>query len=106
MDSTPNTIQNKYYNCLSDFNKSYVNVVNNCLNVVQWNIRGINDFEKFDELIYVVNECKMDLDVIVVGETMMKKENSGIYNIPGYRAFFSCRENSAGGLAVVLLNYL
>lgn len=100
MDSTPNTIQNKYYNCLSDFNKSYVNVVNNCLNVVQWNIRGINDFEKFDELIYVVNECKMDLDVIVVGETMMKKENSGIYNIPGYRAFFSCRENSAGGLAV------
>lgn len=100
MDSTTSMIQNTYYDCLSDFNKKYVRVVTNCLNVIQWNIRGLNDMEKFDELIYFVNECGMDIDVIVVGETMMKKQNSTIYNIPGYRAFFSCRDNSAGGLAV------
>ena len=63
-------------------------------------------FLKFDEVIYFVNECKIEIDVIVVGETWLKNENCCIYSIPGYRAFFSCRSNSSGGLAVFVRSSL
>lgn len=87
MDTLPNMIVNKYYNSLNAFNQN-CGMNNNCLNVIQWNVRGMNNFEKFDELIYFVNECKIDIDVIIVGESWLKKENICVYNIPGYRAFF------------------
>lgn len=106
MDSTPDIIINKYHDSLHDLNKQCVMVDKKSLNIVQWNVRGINDFRKFDELIYFVNECKFDIDVVVVGETWVKKENSIIYNIPGYRAYYSCRDHSSGGLAVFIRHSL
>lgn len=106
MDLIANTTSNKYYCNLHDFNsKSNIENTNN-LNILQWNVRGMNVLDKFDEIIYFVNECKFDLDVIVVGETWVKNDYSCIYNIPGYRAYFSCRDNSSGGLAVFIKNNL
>ena len=45
MDTIPNTIVNKYYDNLDIFNNKCEIVSPNCLNIVQWNVRGINVFE-------------------------------------------------------------
>lgn len=91
---------------LDDFNESLpVNEFNaNCLRILQWNIRGMNDLSKFDEILSVLEHCRSPIDVIVVGETWVKADNKSLYNIPGYNSFFSCRDNSNGGLAMYIRN--
>lgn len=70
------------------------------LKILQINIRGINQIEKFDSLCEFLRSLNTDIDVVVIGETWLKKGRTTVYNIPGYQGTFSCRNTSAGGLAV------
>lgn len=67
---------------------------------MQVNIRGINNLEKLDSFTSFVESLKVNVDVIVVGETMLKQERSQYYNIAGFSSVHSCRNHSSGGLAV------
>lgn len=41
------------------------------------------------------------MDIVVVGETWLKENHTNLYNIDGFRSFFSCRpDSSSGGIAV------
>lgn len=70
------------------------------LRILQINIRGMNDLNKLDSLCVAVQELKAVIDVIVVGETWIKKSRADYYNIPGYTSTHSCRKTSSGGLAI------
>lgn len=70
------------------------------ITMLQINIRGINRFEKLDSLCIFLQNLKIAIDVLVVGETWIKNSRSMFYNIPGYKSTYSCRNGSSGGLAV------
>lgn len=79
---------------------SVVESSTNYLRIFQWNIRGMNDLSKFDTILETLDQCKVPIDVVVIGETWVKKGHEQLYNIPGFNSVFSCRDNSNGGLAV------
>lgn len=91
---------NVYHDCTDDFNLNYSLSVDNYLRIAQWNIRGMNDMQKFDNISLFLDSIKIPIDVLVVGETWLKSDNCALYNIPGFKSVFSCRTASAGGLAV------
>lgn len=97
---------NSYHDCLDDFNSNYTITGNNVLRICQWNIRGMNDLQKFDDILLLLDNIKFSIDVIVVGETWLKTENCPLYKIPNYNSIFSCRGTSSGGLAVYVKNGL
>lgn len=69
-------------------------------NMLQINIRGMNNFEKLDAFCIFLHNLEVTIDVLVVEETWIKESRSNFYNIPGYQSTYSCRRNSAGGVAV------
>lgn len=91
---------NVFHDCINDFNSKYSQSNNNCFRITQWNIRGMNDLNKFDNISLFLDSVKVPIDIFVVGETWLKSNNCGLYNIPGYSSVFSCRNSSSGGLAV------
>lgn len=93
---------NFYHDCLEDFNTNYVGNSNACLRIAQWNIRGMNDLLKFDNIPLFLDNLKVSIDVLVISETWIKTANSVLYEIPGYNSIFSCRDTSSGGLAVYI----
>lgn len=93
-------LQNKFHDSFDDFNKTYNVNHDQCLRVFQWNVRGINDLEKFDNVLQSIQSVCVIIDIIVISETWLKEENTPIYRIPGYVAIFSSRKNSNGGLAI------
>lgn len=76
------------------------------LNILQLNIRGINQLSKFDCVGELLRRLGKRIDVIILGETMLKDDRTSLYNLPGYRSFFSCRKEAGGGLAVFCLSDL
>ena len=84
---------NKYYyynygyfeDCI--LNKSNLSF-NSSLRVFHWNIRGMKCLEKFDALKEMVVRYKDPIDVIVIGETRLKREHTALYNIYGYGHIF------------------
>lgn len=99
-------INNFDHNTIDDLNKHYTNKASTYLRILQWNIRGMNDLGKFDSLLEFLDRCDVPLDIIVIGETWLKQENTALYNIPGYSAVFSCRQASNGGLAVYVQSHI
>lgn len=72
--------------------------------MLQINIRGLNQLDKFDSLQIFLQSLNILVDVLVVGETCIKNGRSQFYNIPGFQSIHSCRNNSSGGLAVFIRN--
>lgn len=70
------------------------------LRVLQFNIRGINDLDKFDTFKEILQRYSSRIDVVVLGETWLKADRTGLYQLNGYKGIFSCRTHSHGGLAV------
>ncbi|XP_055529485.1 uncharacterized protein K02A2.6-like [Wyeomyia smithii] len=57
--------------------------------------------EKFDRIKDVLSMYTVNIDIIVTSETWLKQDRTSLYNIRGFRSFFSCRsDSSGGGLAV------
>lgn len=75
---------------------------NQLLTLLQINIRGINNLEKLDCFTSFVESLRTNVDVIVVGETMLKQERCQYYNIAGFSSVHSCRNQSSGGLAMFI----
>lgn len=101
-------VNNHSHENLDELNESYpVNEINvNRLRVLQWNIRGMNDLNKFDSILETLDHCHFPIDVVVIGETWVKEENTTLYDIPGFNSVFSCRNSSNGGLAVYVKSNL
>lgn len=85
---------------IEDFNASYSLNENKFLKILQWNVRAINDLNKFDDILQTLDSSKTSVDIVVLGETWLKNDFCALYEIPNYNSFFSCRDQSNGGLAV------
>lgn len=96
MDQTLNLCHSN----IDDFNLFNGSVCPKQLRVMQWNVRGINDFQKFQEILLAVDHLVTPIDVIIIGETWLKAENTALYTMIGYKHIFSSRESSSGGLAM------
>lgn len=95
-----NSLANFSHDSIEDFNESYSLDENKHLKILQWNVRGINNIGKFDEILQTLESSKTYVDLIVLGETWLKTDYCPLYEVPNYKSFFSCREESNGGLAV------
>lgn len=91
---------NVEFECMQDWivNKVCTDVVS--LKILQLNIRGMNDLAKFDGVRELLQQYGERIDVVVLGETFLQQNRTCIYNLAGYTAAFSCRNESSGGLAV------
>lgn len=86
-DSIEQLNRNSSNNCVGSFR----------LKVLQYNIRGMNNMDKFDHLKELLQLYSGVIDVIVIGETWIKSDRQQLYNIAGYQKVFSCRPDSQGG---------
>ena len=82
--SLQSNIQCKYY--LGDgFSKYTANLLNNpneCFSVINMNIRSMK--ANLDSFTAYLNTLKFKFDVIGLTETWLHKDNSDLYNAPGY----------------------
>ena len=97
-----NSLHNYYHYCIDDFNNHNTNKSDKYLRLLQWNIRGMNDISKFDAILEILDQCDVPLDILVIGETWLRADNTSLYDIPGYQSVFSCRNSSSGGLAMYI----
>lgn len=95
-------INNLNFDCIEDCVRNKTNTIDQALTVFQWNVRGMNRLEKFDNIKEFLCRYGKPIDVIVICETWVKQGCADLYSIDGYNAIFSCRESSHGGLAVYL----
>ena len=96
-------VKNLSFDCIEDCIRNKVNV-SAALRVFQWNIRGMNQLDKFDNIKEFLHRYKSPVDVLIVGETWVKEGSTELYGIDGYTAVFSSRLDSHGGLAVYFKN--
>lgn len=96
------TTINFQHDSVEDFNTQYCVPSTKSLNIAQWNIRGMHELQKFDNVALFLDTSVVSIDVIVLGETWLKSSNCSMYSIPKYNAVFSCRESSSGGLAMYI----
>lgn len=65
---------------------------------MQMNVRGINKIDKFDKIKALLNQLKYKNDLIVLGETKIKKRFPiNLLNIPGYDKILCMRQSNNGG---------
>lgn len=69
---------------------------------MQINVRGINDYSKFEKFKIMLSSLGYKLDIMVLGETKLKSTfPKSLYNLTGYDMYVSCRKsykNSKGKL--------
>lgn len=75
-----------------------------CFNMLQINIRGMNNIEKLDSLAIFIDNLGTPVDILIICETCIKQDRSSFYNMNGFSSIHSCRTQSAGGLAVYVRN--
>jgi hypothetical protein len=90
--------KNIYYKSFSNFRNNAINVDN--FSIMQINIRGINDYSKFEKFKLMISSLNYKFDVMVIGETKLKSTfPKSLYNLTGYDMYISCRKcfkNSKG----------
>lgn len=95
------SVKNYNYLCIEDCIQNKANLdFRASLRVFQWNIRGMGSLTKFDVVKEFLDRYKERIDVIVIGETWIKEGCQNMYELNGYKAVFSCRRSSHGGLAM------
>lgn len=99
-------MENLYVDNVEFLNKNYGRMNNYCsLRILQFNIRGMNNPNKFDSLKQFIDLYTGPIDVLVIGETWLKADRIQLFRLKGYSATFSCRDDMAGGgLAVYVRN--
>lgn len=95
---------NHYYDTIDELNNNTDHTINRFhLKILQFNIRGMNSIEKFDNLKEILTMYSGRVDVLVIGETWVKENRANFFQIDGYSSIFSCRSDSqGGGLAVYI----
>lgn len=97
--------ENFYFSGAYDFCCSNVNFLcRNKLNILQINARSIKSDERADALKTFLKMLKVDLDVIVIGETWFDEEGAQAFGLDGYRGEYSVRSESGGGGLMVFIS--
>lgn len=87
--STQSCVFRQYFWCVEDFNSFLVEIL---LTIsIYFNLTFMSRFGRF---FHFVESLSAHLDIKVVGETWIQYEMIGLYNIPGFRAYFSCRNGA------------
>lgn len=77
--------------------------VNSCkfdkFNLKYWNINSIRN--KLFEIENEINtNCNKIIHFLALTETRLSRNETGFYNIPNYKAYYSCRDDGHGGAAL------
>lgn len=95
---------NYFHNTVDELSRNICRTTcRNPLRILQLNIRGMNNLDKFDDLKLLLTRYPGTIDVLVIGETWVKNERKNLYNIEGYKSIFSCRPDSLGGGVAVFI---
>lgn len=91
-------LENNYFLSDADFYINFRNCdVRENLSVMYTNAQSCANMKTFDEIKCFIMECQCNIDVIVITETWFKKTELMLYNIDGYVANHSCRNDRRGG---------
>lgn len=93
---------NHVYECIDDWLMNKYTAMNESLNIMQLNIRGMNDLAKFDCFKEVLHRYGKNVDVVVLCETWIKDDRTCLFELDGFKGIFSCRTDSHGGLVVYI----
>lgn len=100
MNLTSSVNKNFEYDCVEEWIKNKAPINYRCLTMFQLNVRGLNDMRKLDVVKEILQRYRQRVDVLILGETWLKRDCVQLYQINGYKSIFSCRDDSHGGLAV------
>lgn len=67
--------------------------------MLQINARSIDSSDKFDKFKNFLMEIKFKIDVIVVGESNLSYDTTGLHNLPSFIQYPACRNTLGGGLS-------
>lgn len=94
-------IINKYY--VSDdeyFSDFRIRRTKQNLIVMYTNAQSCANMRTHDEIKLFIENCGHAIDIIIIAETWYKKNETQIYDIPGYSSIHSCRPGRGGGLSM------
>lgn len=63
-----NTI-NLYHDNVDDFNSNFSMNNQNFICIAQWNVRGLNNMQKFDDILLFLDNLHVPIDILILGET-------------------------------------
>lgn len=92
-----------YIQDLNDLN--FLNFSSNLL-VLLLNARSISSMDKFNNLKSILFTFLKRPSIIIIGETWFGENLVNMYNIPGYKAYHSCRRDCYGGLSIYVLDHI
>lgn len=101
------TVSEHNLDSISDLNYITNSVVdvNDSLTVLHTNIRSLRN--KFEDLKVMLAQTGLLPSIVVVSETWLKDYESSMFNLPGYLAYFACRNTGVGGgVAIYIRNNL
>lgn len=75
--------------------RRYINDKQHEIDIVHLNIRSLR--KNFGELLVLINNCLGKLDVIILSEINIKRDELSFYAINGYNLYANTRENKRGG---------
>lgn len=101
-------MENYYVDNIDTLNKNFNNINSRfTIRILQINIRGMNSQDKFDTIKEFLSLYTGTIDLVVIEETWVKVDRIQLFRIDGYKAIFSCRDDSSGGgLAVFVRNQI
>ena len=87
-----------YYKSFAGFRNKITST--NKFSIMQVNVRGINEYPKFEKFKIMLSSLNYKFDIMVLGETKLKPNfPKTLYNLQGYDMYVMCRKcykNSAG----------
>lgn len=94
--STNSNATNEYFDSVSEFHKCK-SIKSENVNIMHINAQSCAKIETFDEIKSFVDNCKFEIDIIIIGETWFKQNHLCLYELSGYTSIHSCREHKRGG---------
>ena len=87
----------KYFSIPYTNSTSSHNLVSNQLNILHVNARSIQSNDRFDELQVFLHRSRCVWHIICISETWLSDDLAGNREMTGYMAYFSNRNDRAGG---------
>ena len=100
LPAAPSTCTCSHHDTVRNLSNSFLTPEN--LKILQLNVRGINEIDKFNEICALVSTVSCLPDVLVFSETKLKETfPRQIYSIPGFNTFCCSRSAGSGGGVLV-----
>lgn len=94
----------KYFSIPYTNSTSSHNLVSNQLNILHVNARSIQSNDRFDELQVFLHRSRCVWHIICISETWLSDDLAGNREMTGYMAYFSNRNDRAGGGVALYVN--